>query len=95
MFRKYDTDGSQSISFPEWLKMLQAYALPLSKADAVILFDAFDEEGTGSMSYASFMSVRRSWRTRRWPAAIWPSVPLATVGCQRRHRVHGVDGVRP
>lgn len=54
MFRKFDTDKSQSISFEEFQAMLSYYSLGLSKYEAITLFKAF-EDHPGFMSYANFM----------------------------------------
>lgn len=57
MFRKFDLDKSQTISFSEFLAMIHYYHLGLSKGDAITVFHAFDPENSGFMSYAKFMEA--------------------------------------
>ena len=54
MFRKFDTDFSQAISFDEFWNMLNYYSLAITKYEAIVLFKAFEDK-PGFMSYEMFM----------------------------------------
>lgn len=54
MFRKFDLDKSQTMSFDEFFNMLNYYSLGLSKYEAIVLFKAFEDK-PGFMSYENFM----------------------------------------
>jgi hypothetical protein len=54
MFRKFDTDFSQAISFDEFWNMLNYYSLAITKYEAIVLFKAFEDQ-PGFMSYEMFM----------------------------------------
>jgi Ca2+-binding EF-hand superfamily protein len=56
MFRKFDTDFSQTISFDEFTRMLDCYSLAITKYEAIVLFKAFEDK-PGFMSYEMFMRV--------------------------------------
>lgn len=57
MFRKFDLDHSQTISLEEFCNMLDYYGMGISKAEAVTIFRAFDQERTGLLSYDDFVSA--------------------------------------
>ena len=54
MFRKFDLDFSQALSFAEFQNMLNYYSLGITKYEAITLFKAF-EDTPGFMSYEVFM----------------------------------------
>lgn len=54
MFRKFDTDHSQTISFPEFRSMLDYYGMGVTQHEALTLFRSFDKSGTGMISYEAF-----------------------------------------
>lgn len=54
MFRKFDLDHSQTMSFEEFSNMLNYYSLGLTKYEAIVLFKAFEDK-PGFMSYNNFM----------------------------------------
>jgi Ca2+-binding EF-hand superfamily protein len=54
MFRKFDLDKSQTMSFEEFVNMLGYYSLGLTKYEAIVLFKAFEDK-PGFMSYNNFM----------------------------------------
>jgi hypothetical protein len=56
MFRKFDLDKSQTISFDEFWNMLNYYSLAITKYEAIVLFKAFEDKA-GFMSYEMFMRV--------------------------------------
>ena len=56
MFRKFDLDKSQTISFDEFWNMLNYYSLAITKYEAIVLFKAFEDK-PGFMSYDMFMRV--------------------------------------
>jgi hypothetical protein len=56
MFRKFDLDKSQTMSFDEFTNMLNYYSLGLNKYEAITLFKAF-ESPPGFMSYLTFVSA--------------------------------------
>lgn len=57
MFRKFDTDKSQTISFDEFRSMLDYYGMTMPKAEVLTLFRAFDPDGGGNISYEEFMAA--------------------------------------
>ena len=56
MFRKFDLDKSQTMSFDEFTNMLNYYSLGVNKYEAITLFKAF-ENPPGFMSYLTFVSA--------------------------------------
>lgn len=56
MFRKFDLDHSQTMSFDEFFNMLNYYSLGLTKYEAIVLFKTF-EDAPGFMSYENFMQA--------------------------------------
>ena len=56
MFRKFDLDKSQTMSFDEFTNMLNYYSLGVTKYEAITLFKAF-ENPPGFMSYLTFVSA--------------------------------------
>jgi Ca2+-binding EF-hand superfamily protein len=56
MFRKFDLDKSQTMSYEEFLNMLNYYSLGLTKYEAIVLFKAFEDK-PGFMSYENFMKA--------------------------------------
>jgi len=54
MFRKFDLDKSQTLSYEEFVNMLNYYSLGLTKYEAIVLFKAFEDK-PGFMSYNNFM----------------------------------------
>jgi Ca2+-binding EF-hand superfamily protein len=56
MFRKFDLDHSQTMSFVEFQNMLNYYSLGLTKYEAITLFKAFEDK-PGFMSYLTFVSA--------------------------------------
>ncbi len=57
MFRKFDTDHSQTISLDEFQSMLDYFGMTLSKAECVTIFRAFDKDGEGFIDYTEFMEA--------------------------------------
>lgn len=54
MFRKFDLDKSQTMSFDEFMNMLNYYSLGLTKYETIVLFKSFEDQ-PGFMSYENFM----------------------------------------
>ncbi|KAA0150824.1 hypothetical protein FNF29_04938 [Cafeteria roenbergensis] len=57
LFRRYDTDKSQSISLSEFVRMLESFGIGLAKQECVTVFRAFDTSGEGLIDYNEFLSV--------------------------------------
>lgn len=57
MFRMFDTDHSQTISLPEFKKIITYYGMSVNTDDLVTLFRAFDGNGDGMITYQDFNEV--------------------------------------
>ena len=55
MFRKFDTDKSQSISLAEFTAMCKYYGMNISRQEAITIFRHYDKDATGLLDYAEFM----------------------------------------
>jgi len=65
-FRIADDDGSGSISFSEFTKMIDEHTLEWTPQQKRLVFDHFDADGSGSISYTEFLiGVRGELNDRR------------------------------
>ncbi|GMH53862.1 hypothetical protein TrRE_jg1605, partial [Triparma retinervis] len=58
-FREMDEDGSKNLSLSEFKKGILGFGLDLDPNDVRLLFNSFDKNGDGQLSYMEFMGVVR------------------------------------
>jgi len=58
-FREMDEDGSKNLSLSEFKKGVLGFGLDLDPNDVRLLFNSFDKNGDGQLSYMEFMAVVR------------------------------------
>ena len=65
-FRIADDDGSGSIDFVEWTKMVAEHALHWTPAQLKVVFDFFDRDQSGTLTFTEFLKgVRGALNDRR------------------------------
>jgi hypothetical protein len=57
IFRQYDRDGSHGLSFSEFCDALNEYAANLDEEEMRLLFNSFDANGDGEVSFKEFLKA--------------------------------------
>jgi len=59
LFNMMDSDGSQTLSIPEFNKICKDFKVGISEENVPILFNLFDKNRDGTLSYAEFLNTIR------------------------------------
>lgn len=59
IFRKFDTDGNESLCLNEFTRGCQDFGVNMNQEDLRLLFNAFDRNGDGVLQYDEFLTAIR------------------------------------
>jgi Ca2+-binding EF-hand superfamily protein len=69
--RQWDEDHDGLVSRKEFRKAMAVLGLEMTREDADGIFDRFDEDGSGQISYAEMKKALKKPATKKQPLAWW------------------------